>query len=496
MNNQSVTEPQKFTSDVIWIAVCQVFILLTGLVTLAALTKCYSPETYGVWVQILVTVGLMSLVLTLYMGSAIVRFLAAEDDIEKRRRAFGTMLWPILVFACLLLIISLLLRQNLATFLFAESKYSYLIPLTFLWASMKALFMFSVNYLLARGKIKRWSIIHIGLAITEMAVIVALAMVGYSLGWIIVCLIAGQTVFVAAVFGMIVREIGLPPKPALEGLKGYLAFSIPQIPNGILLWIINASDRYFITHLLNLSQTGIYSASYAVGALISLFYFPIHVALFPTISRLWEQKELSRVRIYLEYSTKLFLTLAIPSAVGLYILSQPLLGIITTSDYMAGGGLILLVALGTVLLGVYYISFLIILLVQKTKWLPPMIAIAAITNAGINLALIPKFGIMGAAISTIVSYFILAVIVIVWARRLIRYKVDIKFLTKVIAATLMMAFCLNFVKIGGVLGIITIVVAGIAIFALVLWLFRAFSSQDRKLIKEIISGLKSGALLR
>jgi len=495
MNNQSVTEPQRFASDVIWIAVCQVFILLTGLVTLPALTKCYSPETYGVWVQALVTVGLMSLVLSLHMGGAIVRFLAAEDDIEKRRHAFGTMLWPILAFVCLLLIISLLLRQNLATFLFAESKYTYLVPLIFLWASMKALFMFSVNYLLARGKIKRWSIIQIGLAITEMAVIVALAMAGYSLGWIIVCLIAGQTVFVTVVFGMIVREIGLP-KPALEGLKGYLAFSIPQIPNGILLWIINASDRYFITHLLTLSQTGIYAASYAIGALISLFYLPIHVALFPTMSRLWEQKELSRVRSYLEYSTKLFLTLAIPSAAGLYILSQPLLGILTTSDYVVGGGLILLVALGTVLLGVYYISFLIILLVKQTKWLPPMIAIAALTNAGINLTLIPKIGIMGAAISTVVSYFILAVIVIVWTRRVISYKVDIKFLTKVIAATLLMAFCLNFVKVGGVLGIITIVVAGIAIFALALWLLRAFSSQDRKLIKEIVSGLKPGALLR
>ena len=136
MNNQSAIQPQKFTSDVIWVGVCQLFTLLTGLVTLAALTKCYSPETYGVWVQALVTVGLMSPLLTLHLGGAIVRFLAAEDDIEKRRRAFGTMLWPILAFTCLLLIISLLLRQNLATFLFSEPKYSYLVLLIFLWVSI------------------------------------------------------------------------------------------------------------------------------------------------------------------------------------------------------------------------------------------------------------------------------------------------------------------------------------------------------------------------
>ena len=495
MNDQPVTEPQKFAADIVWVAVSQAFVFLVGLVTLPALTKSYSPEIYGVWVQIVVTVGLLVPVLTLVLGGAEVRFLAAEDDIEKRRHAFGAMLWPILAFACLSVIISLLLRQDLSTFLFAKPEYAHLIPLTFLWASMEALFSFSILYLLARGKTKRFSIIVIGLTMTKMVVIVTLAMAGYSLGWIIVWLIAGQTVFAAAVFGMIVREIGLP-KPALEGLKGYLAFSLPLIPSWILLWVIDASDRYFITHLLNLSQTGIYSASYAMGGLIALFCLPLHVVLFPTLSRLWEQKELSRVRNYLEYSTKLFLTLAIPGAAGLYILSQPLLGILTTPDYMAGGGLVLLVALGTMLLGVYQINIFIILLVKQTKWLPLMMAIAALTNAGINLALIPKIGIMGAAISTIASYFVLAAIVTIWARRVISYKVDVKVLAKVIAGTLLMAFCLSFIRISGVLGIIVVAIAGVTIFALALWLLRAFSSEDKKLIKEIILGLKQGVLLR
>jgi len=495
MNNQPVTESQKFSRDVVWVAVSQGLVFLTGLVTLPALTKYYSAATYGAWVQIVVTVGLMTLILALYLQNATVRFLAAEGDTEKRRRAFGAMLWPILAFACFLVIMSVLLKQDLSILMFADSKYAYLIPLIFLWASMEALFAFSLSYLLARGKIKRLSIIQISLAITKMAVIVMLAMAGYGLGWIIVCIIAGETFFVIVIFGMIIKEIGWP-RPALEGLRGYLAFSIPQIPSGILLWVIGASDRYFITHLLNLSQTGIYSASYAIGALISLFYFPLHVVLFPTLSRLWEQEELSRVRNYLEYSTKFFLTLALPGAAGLYILSQPLLGILTTSDYMVGGGLILLVALGIMLLGVYSINSYIILLVQQTKWLPLIMAIAAVTNAGINLALIPKIGIMGAAISTIVSYFILAAIVTVWANRVISYKVDIKFLAKAIAGALLMAMCISFIHIGGILGIILVAIAGVIIFALWMWIVRALSIEDRKLIKEIILGLRQGALLR
>lgn len=488
MQVKSVTETQKFTSDIVWIALSQVLIGLTGLVTLPALTKCYSADIYGVWVQMLVTVGLLAPILTLQFATAIVRFLAAEEDKGKRRRAFGTMLWPILAFVFLVLIISLLLRQNLSIFLFASPEYASLIPLTLLWAAMEALFSFSLSYLRARGKIRRLAVMQLALAIAKMAIIVALATTGHSLGWIVACLVIGEALFVAMVFGMIIREIGFP-KPVWEGLKHYLSFSVPQIPAGALLWIISASDRYFITHLLNLSQTGAYSASYTLGNLIYLLYMPIGYVLLPSVSKFWERKELTKTRNYFEYSTRLFLALAIPAAAGLYILSQPLLGILTTSEYMVGGGLVLLVALGTIFYGFYAINVYVIYLVEQTKWLPLMIGVAAATNAGINIVLIPKIGIMAAAISTIVSYFILAAVVTVWARRAISYKMDFKFLGKVVGATVVMAFCLRFIPTTSTWYVILAIIAGAAIFALGLWLLKGFSRQDRKLIKETVLGL-------
>lgn len=488
MTSQTLTETQKFTGDVVWVAISQVLISLTGIIILSALTKSYTSEIYGIWVQVNVTVGLLAPILTLHLVTAMVRFLAGEESREKRRQAFGAMLWPAIAFACLVLLISVLLRQNLSIFLFTDSKYVAFVPLTFLWALMETLFGFSISYLRARGKIKKLSIVRIALSAMKVILIVVLATAGYSLEWIIACLIAAEALFTVAVFGMIIREIGFP-KPALGGLKGYLAFSVPQIPSGMLLWIIGASDRYFITHFLHLSQTGIYSASYGLGSLISLFYAPIGFVLLPTVSRLWERGEPLMVKKYFEYSTRVFLFLVIPATAGLYILSQPLLSILATSEYMVGGSLVLLVALGTILVGMYDLNVYIIYLVQQTKWLPLMIAVAALTNAGINIALIPNIGIMGAAISTIISYFVLAAIVTVWARKAISYKIDFKFLSKVVVATLVMAFCLKFIEANSVLGIVLTIIAGVAIFGLGIFLLRAFSREDRRLIREALTGL-------
>jgi len=488
MNASSSTEIQKFSSDILWVAISQAILSLTSIIILPFLTKYYSSEIYGIWTQIFVTVGVLSPILSLQFGTAMVRFLAAEEDREKRRRAFGAMLWSVLALACLMLVIAQLLRQDLSTLLFANPEYVYFIPLIFLWASMEALFSLTLSYLRARGKIKRLSVIQLGLAIVKIAVIVSLAMARYSLSSIIIYLVIGEAVFVATAFGMITKEIGFP-KADFRGLKNYLAFSIPQIPGGLLLWIINFSDRYFITYLVSLSHTGIYSASYTLGSVLSLFFTPIGTVLLPTVSKSWEQKELPRVKSYFEYSTKLFLTLAIPGAAGLYILSQPLLGILSTSEYMVGGSLVLLVALGTIFYGLYNLNVYIIYLVQQTKWLLLMVGVAAVTNAGINLALIPKIGIMGAAISTIVSYFVLAAIVTVWARKTINYKMDFKFLGKVIAATIVMAFCLRFIPTDNIWYVMLAIIAGAAIFALGLFLLKAFSTQDRRLIKEALAGL-------
>jgi len=486
MKSATITEAQKFGSDIVWVVFSQAAMFLVTLVTLSAITKFYSPEIYGVWVQATVTISLLIPIMTLLLGAALVRFLAGEENTEKRRQFFGAMLWPVIAFTSLALFISMLFRRDLSLFLFATSQYVIFIPLIFLWAAMEALLLFLLYYLIAVGKIKRQALIQLVLSIAKIALVVALATAGYSLEWIIAGLITSEAFFVLAVFWMIIRQTGFP-KPNFNGLERFLAFSVPLIPSTLLLWIVNASDRYFIAHLVNLSQTGIYSASYTLANIISLFSVSIAFVLFPTVSKLWTQREHVRVKNYLEYSTKVFLALAVPGAVGLYLLSQPLLAIITTVEYEVGGGIVLLLAVGAILFGIYQLNMQVILLVQQTRWLPLMVGIAAAINAGINIAMIPRIGILGAAISAAVSYFVLATIATIWAWRIVNYKIDWKFLLKVILAAVVMAFCLKFIELGSALSIMLAIIGGVAIYALGLFLLRAFSREDLRLAKEMLA---------
>lgn len=486
--SQVSSEPKKFARDILWVAMSQIFVSLLGIITLPVFTKTYTTEMYGIWTQVSVTVSLISPLLTLQFGTAVVRFLAGEDEKAVRSRSLGAMLTAIVIFALLVLIIMNLLASQISVFLFDSPAYPTFVHLTFFWTFTDALFLFFISYLRARGKIKGLSIIQASFALSKMAAVVAMAKLDFGLIWIVGCIVLIELIFSLGLFNLIAREEGFP-KPNFVRIREFLSFSVPQIPSAIFLWIISTSDRFFITHFLTLSETGIYSSSFALGSLIALFYSPIAFVLLPVVSKAWEKKQKTDVRKYFEYSTRLFLIMAIPGAAGVAMLSQSLLNILTTPDYLVGWQLVLLIAVGTIFLGIYQLNLYIIYLIKQTRWLPLMIIIASAASTGLNLILIPRVGIIGAAIANMVSYFILAGIVTAWARKAISYSFDFIFLGKVIAASLAMSLYLYFLRANSITSIILLILSGIMVFIIVLLLLRTFSETDRGHIKQFVKGM-------
>ncbi len=493
---QIAGESHKFTRDIIWYSVSSLFTsVILGIITLPALTKTSTSDIYGIWIQVSVTVVLISPLLSLQLGLAVVRFLAGQEDRAKRRQALGAMLLAIVITGCIVSLAAFFALEQLSILLFASSAYVNFVIMAIIWTFFNSLLNFFISYLRLRGKIKEISICSVAITIAQMIAIVVLARSGSSLESIIICMIALQVAFSLGFLAWITKDVGFP-LPNIVGLRTYLSFSIPQMPVVILLWIISLSDRYFITHFLGLSQNGIYSSSNTLANLTSLFYAPVSFVLFPLISRLWAQKRLTDVKSYFEYSIKFFLTFAIPGAIGISILSQPLLKLLTTSEFLVGQELVLLLAFGVIFLGIYQIGINLILLGRHSRLLPLTTAVASVTSVVMNIILIPRIGIIGAAISNCTSYFVLAAIITVWARKIISFDIKFKYLGKVAASSLAVLLCLYFLKVSNVWGIILAVIVGSAVFVLGLLLLKALTKQDQQLISKTLGSLIPGYLKR
>lgn len=490
MDTENKINHLKFTKDVFWVGLSSFIISLFGIITLPALTKNYSTDLYGVWSQMSVTVSLVSPILTLQLGTACVRFFAGEDHPKKLSLAYSNMMIPIILMVLVSLFISLTIPDYLSKILFENEKYAYFIPLTFIWAGTSAIFAFQTSFLRTLGKIKKLSIIRFISTFLKAIALVILAIYGFSMTDIVISQILVDTIFIVSVYLDIIKKIGFS-FPNLLNLKSYLSLSLPDIPSGIILWILNSIDRFFIIQYLGLTQAAIYSASYGIGSILGVFYTPISFVLFPFLSRFWVKNDIKSVKLYLEYSLKFFLAFSIPTAVGLYALSNSMLSILATSQYAIGGMLILLISIGTIFLGIYQINIYIIYLEKKTKWTPVMISASAFINIILNIILIPIIGIYGAAIATIGSYLILAIIVTLWVRKSIAYSIDLRFLLKVLLGTFFMGLVLSLVNLLGlniseVIKTLINIIIGILTYFICIFIFKIFTKNEKTLIKGIL----------
>lgn len=477
----------KFTKDVLWVGVSQIIILLFAFLTLPVLTKNYGPAIYGLWAQIFVTVGLLVPILNFQLLSATVRYIHEDRKNGVFSQSFSNMFWIIALTVFIALFIGILFRTQLSIILFKTDIYAPYIILTFIWAGTSALLSLLLSYWRANGKITKLSLINIAISTFKFMPLILLALLHYALWYIILTQIVVEIFFITVLFSSVSMKIGFN-LPNTANLKKYLSFSVPQIPSAALLWIMDSSDRYFITSFLGLSQTGIYSASYGIGSLIYLFYFPISFVVFPMVTRLWEKGEISDVKKYLEYSTKIFLYFGIPGSAGLYVLSKPLLVILSTSEFAVGGGILtFLIALSTIFLGIYQINLYIIYLIEKTKFMPIIVGLSAVVNIIINILLIPKIGIIGAAVSTVASYALLSLIVLIWANKSVGYNFDHVFISKTIFSSFIMLLVIEFIPVTNMFTLIIAILVGTIVYVLSTLVLKTFSDDFKQYIYQMIS---------
>jgi O-antigen/teichoic acid export membrane protein len=193
------------------------------------------------------------------------------------------------------------------------------------------------------------------------------------------------------------------------------------------------------------------------------------------------------VKKYLEYSTKIFLYLGIPGSAGLYVLSKPLLEILSTSEFAVGGGILtFLIALSTIFLGIYQINLYIIYLIEKTKFMPIIVGLSALVNIVINILLIPKIGIIGAAISTVLSYAILSLIVLIWANKSVGYNFDYLFISKIIFSSFLMLIIIEFIPVNDMLTLIIAIIVGTIVYVILTLILKTFSDDFKQYFYDMI----------
>lgn len=477
------TSYQKFAKDVAVIGVTNLLVALSALILLPLITKILGTHDYGIWAQVQVTISLVMGFVGLGLPYAMTRFLPAKTNKEEIQEEFYSVFC--LVFS-VTLIVSLILIAS-AGFIadaFFEGA-TEIVRITGLIILVWSLDLVFLSLFRTFRQMKKYSLFTIANMYGQVGLIAYLVLNGYGLLSMILAVLAIRVIIFFILFFLIKSQIGIR-RPHFSRIKEYLSFGVPTIPGSISSWVAASSDRYVIGYFLGAASVGVYSAGYNLGSIPSMLAGVLGFVLPPTLSKLYDEGKMDEVKTYLNYSLKYSLTVAIPFVFGAAVLAKPVLRLFSTAEIANQGYLIVpLVALSTLFFAAYVPIMHIIVLVKKTRITGAIWIICALVNLGLNILVVPRLGIFGAAITTLIAYGLALGLTSYYSFKEFKFTIDWHFIIKSLIASAVMSLAIWKMSPQGTSATILTIVAGAAIYGAVLLLLKGFKKEEFKFFKEL-----------
>jgi len=187
---------------------------------------------------------------------------------------------------------------------------------------------------------------------------------------------------------------------------GVLRSSGFLVSSGLLDALIRTTDIVLIAVLLGEAQVGLYSAAYRICFLVMGIAVSLHWTYLPRMAKV-PHNDPAAMKGLLDRAFEAGGSLAIPFVVGGWILAAPLLSSLFGPEYSAGRDAFRLLLLA---MGLFFLhGFLIQVLVVFDRTRPELVirGTAAALNLILNLLLIPRLGIVGAAMATVLAELVI-----------------------------------------------------------------------------------------
>jgi O-antigen/teichoic acid export membrane protein len=466
-------------------AIANLSISVAPIVLLPLLTKTLSIEDYGIWTLIVVTTSLLPMIVLLGLPNAMIRFLASSKEAEEIREGYYSMGLLVLCADLAVSLVLLLFAQSIAAYLLANNyAIAFLLPAISFFASYNYL---PLSYCRTFQQAKRYSLISTLQAIFFVVFVALFVLLGFGLVGAALGLLITQALVSAVSSYFVISDIGFTV-PKLTRAKEFLSYSLPFVPRDMSTWALNVSDRYIIGFFLGFAWVGYYSPGYTLGSAITLLAGPFTIVLPAVIYQHYDASNIVQVRTLIQYSVKYFLAAAIPSAFLVSVLSKPILAALSTAQIAANGYLITpFIALGAVFFGLYAIMIIVLTFEKKTRVIGTMWISAAGLNIGLNLVLVPYFGILAAAVTTLLAYAFILAVTAFYSAQIVRFSVDVPFILKSVLASILISIIAVTLHVSGLLSLTALIATCAVIYAAILYALRGFAPSEITFFRSFLT---------
>lgn len=464
---------------------------IIGIFVLPIYTRLFPPEDYGNYILVITTVSIFTTFVS-WLSMSVIRFYpACERDCQLLEFFSIVTKWLFISIAILVLVFF--------GFLFAIKAYLlrqlyHLLLISVLVCILSAVFEVLQSFLRARRQVSWYVVFSVWKSIATLGIGLALVVIFYyGIDGLLWGAVLATVIAIPLLLRISIRKFSWRTKSLFTGLIREMAkYSFPLVLANLAAWILSLSDRYILELFRGSNEVGIYSVSYQISEysillVASLFTFAFN----PLAIIIWEKQGCEAAQEFLHKGTRYFLLLCIPVVVGISVLRDPVVFILAAPGYYEGAKVIPLVTLGGLFLGLQQ-RFSAGLSFYKKTHLSMFCTIAAgLLNLGLNFLLIPKYGYIAAAATTLVSYAFLLLLMIFVSRRFFVWEFPFKSLGRITFASLIMALVVypigNSITSSALVNLIMGITVGAIVYIAILFMLREHRKEEIQELRNVLS---------
>lgn len=390
---------QRYIFNSSWMLAEQLLRIISGVLVGIYVARYLGPEQFGMLSYVLAISAFILSTTRLGMDSVLIRELI--NNPEKNKVLMGTAFWLMMsaALACYLVAaIGILLMDDLSSI----KIYAYIVSASAFFTTFLVIDYFFQSQIKAKYSAICKTLTLLLLSMVKIGLIFAEA----ELLWFVIASLLEHVVLAILLLVVVykVRDISFLKHFNLDDARSMLRSAWPMVLSAVALLIYMRIDQIMIRNMLGLHEVGIYSAAVKIYESWIVLPYIITISLLPAIVKLKKTDEVN-YRRRLTQLFRLVIWMSILAAVVVSLISEPLMVIAFGEQYRASAAVVNIVMWTAVFASMGSVSARYFNVEKMEKKIALRTALAAVINIALNLALIPNYGINGAAVATLACTF-------------------------------------------------------------------------------------------
>lgn len=221
-------------------------------------------------------------------------------------------------------------------------------------------------------------------------------------------------VFALLLFSRTIQGLCSPQRFDVDlGLsRDLLEYSAPFVISRSAGFIYRSADIFLLLYFLDSDAVGIYGVAYAVARLMLMFSTAFNFLGAPVASELESERDLSDL-LTVQYSVLRWLVIAsVPLIVPFAFFASDFIAVVYGTRYAAGGSALAVLTVGFAVHNVFSAQNNLMEALGKSSELAFNSVVGAVLNIMLNLYMIPRYGVIGAALATVAAYLVMDTMVL------------------------------------------------------------------------------------